>query len=927
MNGAPGRRWLGEQQRVVTIATLVGVTTKVVCWKLTVPCLILAFTGPLGKNSSDNMNILRRRRQVPSGFAVIAAMFLFFGMSAWGIEPSVSAVALKGATVPAMPAGGADVGPLPSSQPVTFTLHIAQSADRAAALQQFLADVQTPGSAVYHRWLTPQQFGTQFGMTPAQVADVQAFAAANNFTVASVAASGLRVTLSGTVSSVEAAMAPGLHQVQAGGNVYFTNTAVPVMPESIAGDVAAVDGLSTLPDAYPLSVVSVAAGGSAAVLSDALAGFASLVDANAARVIAVSGSACLEDFSSASQTAVQMELRQAVAQGMTILAASGCGARGSAGFPSALSEVTAIALAPGTSPATTPTLTEARPAWQAAAGLPADGFRHEVDFTVSSVDALTQTLNQILLAQATATNLQPRLGNINATMYQLAPTKGLFTQPDDAAIGTWEAATGLGVVDLTMLGKIFPKPDVGADPAQVTVHVTGSGNHGQTVTVYAVLSDPSGQVGYPPSGNVTFSSSPAGIAGTVATSNGTSQTISTNALAAGTYTITATYYGDGTYAGATGTASYTVQGEASDLSASTPGNATFGSTFALTVTDRSDSGVGTPTGSITVTEYGSTNYMFTQPLTSTTPGVSTATFSIPAMQAGSVTLSINCASADTSFTCNSPISVPVTIAKANPTTSTITINPNPPVYGSQTAITVAIAGIGGAFPAPTGYVGVTDNSSNLSGCSLTNGTCTFNSSTISGTVANAFTASYQGDTNYNASTATATTTGTKIATTLVVNTPNKTAVVTGGQVNLSATLTLASAPSNLNPTGDGDFLCERRAAGVGGFVVLGNGAGDDDGDRSAELRDAADDRHRRDYGDLQRRYELHGEHVDQYGEHRGWAGDSDYAGGNFGDDADLRRKPGGDGDDCGNADKWVDAAFGELAVCHLWRFRIDGGDD
>src|SRR5262249_3233108 len=65
-----------------------------------------------------------------------------------------------------------DRGAVADSQPMTRMLLLLQrSDDQERALQKLMDEQQTKGSANYHAWLTPEQFGKQFG--PAD-SDVQA---------------------------------------------------------------------------------------------------------------------------------------------------------------------------------------------------------------------------------------------------------------------------------------------------------------------------------------------------------------------------------------------------------------------------------------------------------------------------------------------------------------------------------------------------------------------------------------------------------------------------------------------------------------------------------------------------------------------------------------------------------------------------------
>jgi subtilase family serine protease len=66
-----------------------------------------------------------------------------------------------------------DVGAVPDSLPAKrILLLLNRPADRETALQQFMKDVHTPGSASYRQWLTPQQFGERFGPADSDIQQV-----------------------------------------------------------------------------------------------------------------------------------------------------------------------------------------------------------------------------------------------------------------------------------------------------------------------------------------------------------------------------------------------------------------------------------------------------------------------------------------------------------------------------------------------------------------------------------------------------------------------------------------------------------------------------------------------------------------------------------------------------------------------------------
>src|SRR5215472_224619 len=57
-----------------------------------------------------------------------------------------------------------DQGAVPDSTPMKrMLLVLKRSDDQQAALKQLMAEQMTTGSPNFHKWLTPQEFGTQFG--------------------------------------------------------------------------------------------------------------------------------------------------------------------------------------------------------------------------------------------------------------------------------------------------------------------------------------------------------------------------------------------------------------------------------------------------------------------------------------------------------------------------------------------------------------------------------------------------------------------------------------------------------------------------------------------------------------------------------------------------------------------------------------------
>jgi hypothetical protein len=655
-------------------------------------------------------------------------------------------------------AGAVDLGPVPSSQRLALTLTLAPTDAQTAALDQFLTDVQASSSPSFRKWLTPQQFAASFGPAPDRLAAAAMWLQAQGLSVDAVSPSGMRLSVSGFAAQAQAAFAVSLRNYQIKGTLAFANVEQPSLPAEAAGYFQSLEGLDDLTG----STTSVAA-------------LAALVDGNASPVLTIDAAQSLGTVSASRIAAYSALFRQAAAQGITplVLPASG--------VPTTLPEVTAVVL-PGAA-ADTSTPVAARPAWQNAQGLPADGLRHAPDVTVPSLAAFQQALAAI------TAKVGGRLGNINPVLYELAPIAGLYTQPDKAAAGTWEAATGLGLIDTAAFVKAYPD-GTGTNSLQIQSSV-GSPIHGQSFTLTATVVSTNG--GPVPTGTITFTAPQSGFTSTVVTvnSSGIAQWTS-NQLPGGAYTITASYSGDGNYAPGTTSITLTVQPEAANFTLSAPSSTTLGASFTATVTATSASGVGSPNVNLTVTPSGITGALAT---TQTIANGASAQFTYTAKQAGSISLQASCTPNDQSFTCYTPQSASITVPQATPTVA-LTISPTNPTAGQQVSFAATVTGVSGI--APTGSVQFFDGATALGYGGAPSATY---SGTLSAGTSHSLSAVYQGDSNYLKTTSNVipTTVGTAPTTTVV--SASATSAAYGQSVTLNITVTGSTLVNGTQPTG------------------------------------------------------------------------------------------------------------------------------
>ncbi|MFT4113004.1 MAG: protease pro-enzyme activation domain-containing protein [Silvibacterium sp.] len=159
-------------------------------------------------------------------------------------------VTLPGNVHPLAVAGN-DRGVAPASTSTgKVQLILKRSRAQQMALTQYLADVQNPHSASYHKWLTPSEYGTKFGISDADLATVEQWLAAEGLKVESVSPARNLIEFSGDFGQVESAFHTPMHVFEVGGRSHFANTLNPQIPAAL-GNV--ISGVGPLHDFRPVS--------------------------------------------------------------------------------------------------------------------------------------------------------------------------------------------------------------------------------------------------------------------------------------------------------------------------------------------------------------------------------------------------------------------------------------------------------------------------------------------------------------------------------------------------------------------------------------------------------------------------------------------------------------------------------------------------
>ncbi len=154
-----------------------------------------------------------------------------------------AAVALPGSVSPLVRAGR-DLGQLNTSAPVAgITLWFQPTAEQRAQLDALVQAQQTPGSPLYHAWLTPEQYASRFGLSDADLARVENWLESQGFNVDRVSNSRTSITFSGTAGQVASAFQTELHHYQVGAETHFANATDLAIPSALSGIVRSVRNL------------------------------------------------------------------------------------------------------------------------------------------------------------------------------------------------------------------------------------------------------------------------------------------------------------------------------------------------------------------------------------------------------------------------------------------------------------------------------------------------------------------------------------------------------------------------------------------------------------------------------------------------------------------------------------------------------------
>ena len=180
---------------------------------------------------------------------VLAASSLFltvcYAQRVRAVPDDTHTVTLKGNRYPlARPAN--DAGAAPEGYRMDeMILALDSSDEQKQALDALIAAQQDPASPQYQKWLTPEQFADQFGVSQNDVDQVSAWLQSHGFSIDEVPTGRRTIVFSGTAGLVQAAFHTQIRKYQVNGATHYANASDPQIPEALA---EVVKGTVTLHD-------------------------------------------------------------------------------------------------------------------------------------------------------------------------------------------------------------------------------------------------------------------------------------------------------------------------------------------------------------------------------------------------------------------------------------------------------------------------------------------------------------------------------------------------------------------------------------------------------------------------------------------------------------------------------------------------------
>src|SRR5581483_7579610 len=127
-----------------------------------------------------------------------------------------------------------DQGAAPLDLPMNRMLLVLKRSDaQETALRKLLDDQQDKSSPNFHKWLTPEDFGKQFGPSDQDIQTVTTWLQSHGLQIAQIAKGRNIIEFSGTAAQVQEALHTEIHKYVVNGEEHWANAKDPAIPAAL----------------------------------------------------------------------------------------------------------------------------------------------------------------------------------------------------------------------------------------------------------------------------------------------------------------------------------------------------------------------------------------------------------------------------------------------------------------------------------------------------------------------------------------------------------------------------------------------------------------------------------------------------------------------------------------------------------------------
>ena len=135
----------------------------------------------------------------------------------------------------------------PDLQLKSMLLVLKRTPEQEAALAQLMEQQQDKTSPNYHAWLTPEQYGLQFGAADSDIQAVTSWLASHGMQVNQVSKGRTVIEFTGTAAQLQEAFHTEMHKYVVNGEEHWGNSSDPQVPSALAPVIHGIASLHNFP--------------------------------------------------------------------------------------------------------------------------------------------------------------------------------------------------------------------------------------------------------------------------------------------------------------------------------------------------------------------------------------------------------------------------------------------------------------------------------------------------------------------------------------------------------------------------------------------------------------------------------------------------------------------------------------------------------